>query len=382
MKLPTLPRSLVVGAVLLPLVLLLAYVALRAGPLAPVEVTVAAVRSSELSPALFGIGTVEARQRHRIGPTLAGRLVSVEVDVGDRVSRGQVLAQLDPVDLDDRLRAAAGSLDRLRAERRQAESRARTARSQTERFESLRQRQLVAEDAAQARREEAIAAEAALAAITADASRLQAEYDALRSQRDNLALRSPIDGLVISRQADPGTTLVAGQPALELMAADGAWVHARFDQATALGLAPGLPAEVTLRSAPGTTLPARLARVEPVADAVTEELLAKLAFEPALAAPPPIGELAEVTVRLPTLPATLVIDNASVFHLSGQAGAWKVVDGELQWTPLRLGRADLEGRVQVLDGLSADDSVVLHAAGPLRAGGKVKVVEHLPGRGP
>lgn len=382
MKLPTLPRSLVVAAVLLPLVLLLAYVALRAGPLAPVEVTVAAVRSSELTPALFGIGTVEARQRHRIGPTLAGRLVSVEVDVGDRVSRGQVLAQLDPVDLDDRLRAATGSLDRLRAERRQAESRARTARSQAERFETLRQRQLVAEDAAQAKREEAIAAGAALAAITADASRLQAEYDALRSQRDNLALLSPIDGLVISRQADPGTTLVAGQAALDLMAADGAWVHARFDQATALGLAQGLPAEITLRSAPGTPLPARVARIEPVADAVTEELLAKLAFDPALASPPPIGELAEITVRLPRLPATLVIDNASVFHLADQAGAWRIVDGELLWTPLRLGRADLEGKVQVLEGLSADDTVVLHAAGPLRAGGKVKVVEHLPGRGP
>jgi RND family efflux transporter MFP subunit len=382
MKLPTLPRSLVVGAVLLPLVLLLAYVALRAGPLAPVEVTVAEVRSSELTPALFGIGTVEARQRHRIGPTLAGRLVSVEVDVSDRVSRGQVLAQLDPVDLDDRLRAATGSLDRLRAERRQAESRARTARSQAERFESLRQRQLVAEDAAQARREDAIAAEAALAAITADASRLQAEHDALLSQRDNLALLSPIDGLVISRQADPGTTLVAGQAALELMAADGAWVHARFDQATALGLAQGLPAEVTLRSAPGTPLPARVARIEPVADAITEELLAKLAFDPALASPPPIGELAEITVHLPKLPATLVIDNASVFHLSGEAGTWRIVDGELLWTPLRLGRADLDGMVQVLDGLSADDTVVLHAAGPLRAGGKVKVVEHLPGRGP
>src|SRR5690606_23941686 len=109
---------------------------------------------------------------------------------------------------------------------------------------------------------------------------------------------------------------------------DGAWVHARFDQATALGLARGLPAEITLRSAPGERVPARVARVEPVADAVTEELLAKVAFEPALATPPPIGELAEVTVRLATLPAAPVIDNASVFHLGGETGAWRVVDGD------------------------------------------------------
>ena len=382
MKPSSLPRSLPVAAALVPLLLLLAWVALRAGPLAPVEVTVAEVRSLELAPALFGIGTVEARQRHRIGPTLAGRLASVEVDVGDAVRRGQVLARLDPVDLDDRLRAAASALDRAAAERRQAESRARTARSQAQRFHALRERQLVAEDAAQARREEAAAADAALAATAAEAARLQAELDALRSQRDNLALVSPIDGLVISRLADPGTPLVAGQAALELMAADGAWVHARFDQATALGLERGLPAEITLRSAPGKRLPARVTRVEPVADAVTEELLAKFDFEPALASPPPIGELAEVTVHVATLPATPVIDNASVFHLEGETGAWRIVDGELAWTPVRLGRTDLDGRVQVLEGLSPGDTVVRHAAAPLRAGRAVDVVESLAGRQP
>ncbi|MBW8310770.1 MAG: efflux RND transporter periplasmic adaptor subunit [Rhizobium sp.] len=382
MKRSNLPRSVLVAAALVPLVLLLAYVALRAGPLAPVEVTVAEVRSAELTPALFGVGTVEARQRHRIGPTLAGRLASVEVDVGDTVSRGQVVARLDPVDLDDRLRAAASALDRLAAERRQAESRARTARSQAQRFEALRERQLVAEDAAQARREDAMSAEAALSATTAEAARLQAELDALHSQRDNLALVSPIDGLVISRLADPGTTLVAGQAALDVMSADGAWVHARFDQATAMGLAQGLPADITLRSAPGERLPARVARVEPVADAVTEELLAKFAFEPVLASPPPIGELAEVTVRLATLPAAPVIDNASVFHVAGETGAWRIVDGDLAWTPLKLGRADLDGHVQVLEGLSPGDTVVRHAAAPLRAGSAVDVVETLKGRQP
>lgn len=382
MKRPNLPRSMLVAAALVPLVLLLAYVALRAGPLAPVEVTVSDVRSAELAPALFGIGTVEARQRHRIGPTLAGRLATVEVDVGDAVSRGQVVARLDPVDLDDRLRAAASALDRLAAERRQAESRARTARSQAERFEALRERQLVAEDAAQARREEATAADAALAATTAETARLQAELDALRSQRDNLALVSPIDGLVISRLADPGTTLVAGQAALDVMATDGAWVHARFDQATAIGLARGLPAEITLRSAPCSRLPARVARVEPVADAVTEELLAKLAFDTTPSAPPPIGELAEVTVRLAALPASPVIDNTSVFHLEGETGVWRIVDGELAWTPVTLGRSDLDGNVQVLEGLSPGDTVVRHAAAPLRAGSAVDVVESLEGRRP
>lgn len=382
MKLPRLPRSLMVVAALLPILLLLAWVALRAGPLAPVEVTVAEVREAALSPALFGIGTVEARQRHRIGPVLAGRLASVEVDVGEQVRRDQVVARLDPVDLDDRLRAQASALDRLQAERRQAESRLRIANDQAARYATLRERQLVAEDAAQQRREEASAARSALAAVDAQTGSLQAELDGLRHQRANLDLKSPIDGMVISRGADPGTTVVAGQSVLDVMAPDGAWVHVRFDQASAHGLAAGLPALVTLRSSAGETLPARVARVEPVADAVTEELLAKLAFEPALASPPPIGELAEATVQLEALPPTPVISNASLFRRDGQPGVWRLVDGDLAWTPVRLGASDLEGRVQVLEGLTAGDQVVLHSAGALPPTGKVKVVESLAGRRP
>lgn len=381
MKLRRLPRSLLVAAAVLPILLMLAWVALRAGPLAPVEVTVAEVQEMSLSPALFGIGTVEARQRHRIGPVLAGRLSSVEVDVGERVRLDQVIARLDPVDLDDRLRAQASSLDRLQAERLQAESRARIATDQADRYESLRMRQLVAEDAAQLRREEASAARSALAALDAETARVQAELDGLRQQRANLDLKSPIDGLVISRHADPGTTVVAGQSVLDVMAADGAWVHVRFDQASAHGLAPGLPAQVTLRSSAGERLPARVARVEPVADAVTEELLAKLAFEPALPAPPPIGELAEATVQLEALPPSPVITNASIFRREGQAGVWRLMDGELAWAPVTLGASDLDGRVQVVGGIAVGDRVVVHAAGALPPAGKVKVVQSLTDQG-
>ena len=57
-------RTLALAGVLVLLLGLLAYVALRAGPLAPVPVTLATVESREITPALFGIGTVEARYTH------------------------------------------------------------------------------------------------------------------------------------------------------------------------------------------------------------------------------------------------------------------------------------------------------------------------------
>jgi multidrug efflux pump subunit AcrA (membrane-fusion protein) len=78
-------RSLALIGVLVPLLALFVYVALRSGPLAPVPVTVAAVEAQSITPALFGIGTVEARYTHKIGPTFAGRVNQLDVIVGDLV---------------------------------------------------------------------------------------------------------------------------------------------------------------------------------------------------------------------------------------------------------------------------------------------------------
>ena len=55
---------------------------------------------------------------------------------------------------------------------------------------------------------------------------------------------------IVARHADPGTTLVAGQAVLEIIAPDSLWIDARFDQVSAGGLAAGLPARITLRSEP------------------------------------------------------------------------------------------------------------------------------------
>ena len=87
-------RTLALLAVIVPLLVLFAYVALRSGPLAPVAVTVVTVESRAIAPALFGIGTVDARYTYKIGPTLAGRVQRLDVHVGDVVKAGQPLARI------------------------------------------------------------------------------------------------------------------------------------------------------------------------------------------------------------------------------------------------------------------------------------------------
>ncbi len=129
-------------------------------------------------------------------------------------------------------------------------------------------------------------------------SRIDADREALIAQRKNLNLIAPVDGLVAVRDADPGTTVVAGQAVVELIDPKSLWVNVRFDQIHARGLTADLPAQIVLRSQAGRVATGRVLRVEPLADAVTEEMLAKVVFDQLPEPLPPVGELAEVTVSL------------------------------------------------------------------------------------
>ena len=85
---------------------------------------------------------------------------------------------------------------------------------------------------------------------------------------------------------------------------------------------------------------------------------------------------------LPALPAGPVIPNAAIQRIQGKVGVWQVINDELRFTPLTLGDADLDGRVQVREGLKIDDQIVVYSARTLNARSKIRVVDHLQGARP
>ncbi|MBP8698659.1 MAG: efflux RND transporter periplasmic adaptor subunit [Syntrophorhabdaceae bacterium] len=378
-KLPFQKRTLALIVVLVPLLALFVYVALRSGPLAPVSVVLATVENKGLSPALFGIGTVEARYTYKIGPTFAGRVKHLDVHVGDRVKAGQVLGKIDPVDLDERIKAQNAALKRANAQLSEAQARKDYAQIQASRYDQLLKARSTSEEVVATKQQELLVAEAGLTAAREELSRVRSEQAALEAQRSNLSLIAPVDGLVVSRDADPGTTVVAGQAVVELIDPNTIWVNVRFDQIRAQGLAAGLSARITLRSQAGKQHVGRVLRVEPLADAVTEETLAKIVFDKIPDPMPPIGELAEVTISLPTLAAAPVIPNAAIRHIDGRLGVWQVINGDLRFTRISLGTADLEGHVQVREGLKIGDKVVAYSENTLNKRSRIHVVDHIKG---
>ena len=368
----------------------LGWVLQRSGPWAPVRVTVARVEVGAVQPALVGIGVVEARHSQLLGPTTTARVLKVHVDVGDPVRAGQLLAELDPVDLEQRLAALDASIERGRSLLAAGEAQARDARARREladanlrRYADLSRSDFISAGALEARQQEQRSAEAGLQANEAslsaarqDLQRLAAERAGLVQQRDRLRLVATAAGVVASREAEPGSTVVAGQAVLKVIDPASLWLKVRFDQGRAAALAPGQTARVLLRSHPGEALPGQVARLEPLGDAVTEERVAQVRLE----APPAgltVGELAEVTVQLPAAAAAPWVPNAALQRREGDLGVWKLVDGRPAFAPVRSGAIGLDGRVQLLSGLAEGDTVVVHSQKLLEPGQRIQVVDRL-----
>lgn len=375
-------RTLSVIAVVLPLLLLFAYVALRSGPLAPVAVTVTTVESRSVTPSLSGIGTVEARFTHKMGPTVTGRLKQLDVHVGDIVHAGQVLGEMDPVDLNERMAAQQAAVQSAQASLKQAEAKRAFAQVQAQRYEQLLPTRAATEEYVATKQQDLLLAQSALTAAREDLRRRQAELQALQAQRGNLRLVSPVTGIVASRQAEPGSTVAAGQSVIEVFDPSSVWVDVRFDQVNAEGLMPGLPVQVALRSRHSQHLGGRVLRIEPRADAITEESLAKVGFDTLPTPLPPLGELAEITVQLPALPVAPVIPNAAIRTVDGQRGVWKLMNEHVVFAPITLGRSDLDGHVQITKGLASGDRVVLYSDKMLSTRSRIHIVDRLPGVAP
>ena len=388
-------RRLVLGLLGVVLIAAMVYVVMRAGPLAPIRVTVVQAAEGRLTPALFGIGTVEARRSYLIGPTLAGRVRTVAVDVGDTVKASQLLAEMDPVDLDERTAALDASVARAdsamaaaNAQRRDAQARKELAAVNARRYVELGQQNFISAGAVEVRLQEQASADAIVSASDAnmtaarqDQQRLVAERAGMRQQRANVRLLAPADGVVTSRDAEPGSTVVAGQAVLRVIEPSSLWVKVRLDQARSAGLAAGLSAQVVLRSNPGRAIAGKVARVEAVSDSVTEERVALVSFDQAPASLS-VGEIAEVTLSLPSTENAVLLPNAAIKRMQSQTGVWVIDAGALRFVPVRIGQSTLDGQVQVLDGLKPGTTVVVHSEKDIGANSHIKVVDSLAGRQP
>ena len=337
-------------------------------------VAVIAVKQMEVQGKVHGPGTVQSKVPVAVSPKITGILEKLYADQGDRVQKGQLLAELDAVELRAREAAAqAGKnraqrdLSRAQAELGKAQANLGLARSNYQRdlevfkpgyisqaaFDTTKAQLKVAES-------EVHAFQASVTALQAAIKQAESETHAAAALHNYTRILAPMDGLITVRKAEVGTTLVPGSPIFQMVDLDQIWVAAWIDQALVAQLREGQPAKITLRS--GRVFQGKVARINQEGDTVTRELEVDVKFDQ-LPKPLVMGEEGEVEIDTgrQTGPA---VPLAAVLTKNGAKGVLVADKGVLHFRKVSLGLQD-GFRTAVLEGLKEGELVVVNPAGLL-----------------
>lgn len=226
------------------------------------------ITQGDLHVTVAASGTLAPTNVVTIGSELSGIISTVAVDVNDRVTKGQLLVQLDPSKLNDSITKSQAALVAAQAGVKQAEATLQEAKATLARQQELA-RLSHNRLPSKAEMDSAIAtvsrAEADKASAEAAVAQAEASLNSDKTNLEKASIRSPIDGVVLSRSVDPGQTVAASlsAPTLFEIAEDLAQMELQVDvdEADVGQVKTGQSATFTVDAYPGRTYPATITRV-------------------------------------------------------------------------------------------------------------------------
>ena len=319
-----------------------------------VDVETAGLRRGVLAQALSAPGSVVARRRSLIGAEVSGRIIRVHVSVGDRVSAGAPLFEVDPTSFAMALRQAGAGLDVAEAERGQVEA-------DLKRAAALRRQNVLAQ-------QEIERLTTALAVAQAHV-RQATEAVALAQQNLNKALvRAPYAGSIAERLADEGTTALVQPQTVVLV----------LDETTELEARASIAESQMALVAVGDKA---VVRIEGLAEPVATEVVAVAdSIDPAtrtylvrMAVPNPdfrikAGVFAHVEIHPRGTPAMLLAPREAIRVEDGRSRLLVVHQGRVEARVIEVGVVS-ENEAEILSGADGSEAVVIGAGARAVVGG-------------
>lgn len=304
-------------------------------------------------------GTLRPERRAEVRAEIGGTLRETAYEPGQAVAAGAVLARLDERAVRDARESAQSAV--LSAERA-----ALLARRNAERGDELLR------TGAWTRRQQE---DAWAASITADASLAdaRARLAAADKQLAWTVVRAPMGGLVADRPVAAGDVVPAGATLYVLVDPTSMRLEAAVPAAELPRVRPGAGVEFAVRGYPDRRFRGTIERINPMADPATRQVTLYVALPNAdgalLGGLYAEGRVAADVREAPVLPLDAVPADAT------HATLWRIRDGRAEPVAVTLGLRDTEaGRVEIVSGLAAGDTVLLRPARALQAGTAVEVL--------
>ncbi len=308
-------------------------------------------------------GTMQAYEESPIYARTNGYLLRWYKDIGSRVNKGELLADIDTPEVDQELMQA-------RASRQQIVAALDLAKINADRYANLRKTDSVSQEEADQQTSGYEQARANLAAADANVRRLE-ELESFKH------VYSPFTGVLTKRTVDPGALInagagAAGRELFDLARVDPLRVYVSVPQSYAPSIKNGMEAAVTLQEYPGQTFKGTVVRTAESIDPTTRTLLTEVdvSNKSGQLLPGSFGEV-HFRVGIDAHKFTLPV-NTMLFRSQGAQVAVVGSDGKVHLRPIVIGR-DYGTSLEILDGVGIDDRVVVNPADSLEDGQQVNV---------
>ena len=227
------------------------------------------VARHSLDISVTATGNLRPTNQVQVGSEVSGRIDRVLVDVNDRVSRGQVLAQINTDVIDDQIRQAQANLNSAHASVAQAGATLGVDTAQLSRLQEvyrLSAGKVPSKTELEAAEANVKRDHAGVASAQASVASAQAALSSSMTNRDRAVIRSPVSGVVLARQVEPGQTVAASfnTPTMFVLAEDLSAMQLRVnvDEADVGQVHPGQKATFTVDAYPGRQFPATVERID------------------------------------------------------------------------------------------------------------------------
>lgn len=302
-------------------------------------------------------GEIQPRYESQLGFRVGGKLIARKVEVGTLVKRGQVLMQLDPLDLQLAQSQAKAAVSAT-------ESSLALAKAELDRYRELRQKNFVSQALLDAK-------EAAYKSAVASHEQANAGLKVQANQSSYSTLYADADGVITAVQAEVGQVVAAGTPVVKLARTAEKEVRVSIpeDQIEVLRQVTDLAVKTWANS--NVAISGRLRELSPIADPATRTYTAKISL-PRAGPEVRLGMTATVQFAAPALQGIYLPITALVNSKEGTA-VWVVESGVVKLVSVQVATAT-GTEVLIAQGLSAGQSVVTAGVNQLRPGQKVSLL--------
>jgi RND family efflux transporter MFP subunit len=334
-------------------------------PRVPMTVELGEAKRGEVAAHLTVVGNLIGLQTVAIAPRTGGRLLSVNVQLGDRVRRGQVLAKVEDREIVEQVRAAEASLQVAKATIRQREADLNVAKLNFDRSKNLFERQLLAKQALDDAESRHIAAVAQLDLSNAQLSANDARLDELKINLQHTSVTSPVDGFVAARTVDPGAMVNTNTSIASVVDISRLRLVVNVVEKDLRMVSPGDVAAVEVDAYPGEKFSGKIARVAPVLDPATRTAQMEVEIPNNDNRLKP-GMYARINLTVEDRKNALVVPKGAVIDFENKRGVWQPnAENRAKFVPVQLGIEGAE-QIEILGGLKDGDKFVTTGATAVR----------------